>query len=72
MRAEKAIQHTVVTVIPIVVWTLGTVPKNMEKRFDELDNSERYETIQTTGSLNSARILRKVLVMRGNLLSQVQ
>ena len=47
------------TVIPIVVGMLGTVPKNLVRRLKELKIGERIENIQTT-ALRSARILRQV------------
>ena len=40
---------------------LGTVPKGLERRLEELEVQERIETIQTTVLLRSARILRRVL-----------
>ena len=49
------------TVIPIVVGALGTVPKGMEKRLGELEIRGRIEAIQTTAVLKSAKILRRVL-----------
>ena len=54
-----------VTVIPIVFGALGTVPKGLE----ELEITVRIETIQTTALLRSARILRRVLKTRVDLLS---
>ena len=47
-----------VTVILIVIGTLGTVTKGLVKGLEDL---EIRETIQTTALLRSARILRKVL-----------
>ena len=46
-----------VTVIPIVVGTLGTDPKGLVKRLKELEIGGRIETIQITLLLKSARIL---------------
>ena len=43
-----------VTMIPIVIGSLGTIPKIMEIR-------RQVETIQTTALLRPARILRRVL-----------
>ena len=43
----KMLWNMKVTVIPIIVGALGTVPKNLEKRLDEEEIRERIETIQT-------------------------
>ena len=47
-----------VTMIAIVIGALGIVSKSMEKRWEELENEGRIETIQTTAFLKSARILK--------------
>ena len=58
------------TVIPVVVEALEKkVPKNLEKRLDEIEIWGRIETNQTTPLLISARILRIVLDICGDLLS---
>ena len=49
------------TVIPIVISALGTIPKGLVKRLKMLEIRGRVETIQTTVLLRSARILRRVL-----------
>ena len=36
------------SVIPIIGGTRGTVSKNLEKKFDELEIRGRFETIQTS------------------------
>ena len=56
-------------VVPIVIGALGTVPKALGKNLGELDIRGRIETIQTTALLGSARIPRRVLETRGDLLS---
>ena len=48
-------------VIPIIVAALGSVSKSLEKGLEELEISERIETIQTTVFLKSIRILKRVL-----------
>ena len=48
-----------VTVIPIVIGTLGTVTKGLVQRLEDLKIRGRLMTIQTTALLRSARILRK-------------
>ena len=62
-RTKKMLLLTKVTVIPIVIGALGTVPQNLEKRLDELEN----ETIQTTGQRKSARRVSRVLETRKDL-----
>ena len=49
------------TVIPIVIGTLGTIPKSFVKGLEDLKIRGQEETIQTTALLRSARILRRVL-----------
>ena len=56
-----------VTVIRILVGALGMVPKGLEGRLEELE-IRRIETIQTTALLKSAKILRRVLETREDLL----
>ena len=51
-----------VTVMPIVIDALGTVPKSLEERLEELENRGKIETIQITAMLRSTIILRIVLV----------
>ena len=51
-------------------WGLGTISRNLEKRFDELEIRGRIKTIQTTGLLKLVRILRSVLETRGNSITQ--
>ena len=58
-----------VTMIWIVVGMLGTVPKDLEKRLDELEIRGRIKTIQTSVLLSLARILQGVLETRGDLMS---
>ena len=50
-----------VTVIPVIVGALGTIPKGIEKRLGLLQIRGRIKTIQTTSCLKSVRILRRVL-----------
>ncbi len=58
-----------VTIIPIVSGTLGTVNKRMVKGPEDLESRRRVDTIQTTALLRLARILRRVLGTRADLLS---
>ncbi len=50
-----------ITIVPIVIGALGTVTKGLLKRLDDLEVGGRWETMQTTSLLKTARILRKVL-----------
>ena len=47
-------------VIPIVIGALGTIPKNVEKRLDDMEIRGQVLIIQTTALLRSARLLRTV------------
>ena len=50
-----------VTVIPMIIGALGTIPKEMINGLEDLEIRERVETIQTTGLMRSVRILTRVL-----------
>ena len=50
-----------VTIVPIVIGTLGTITKGLLKGLEDLEVGGRVETIQTTALLKTARILRRVL-----------
>ena len=56
-----------VTIIPIVIGAFGTVSKGLLKGLEDLEVSDRVETIQTTALLKTARILRRVLETYGDL-----
>ena len=56
-------------VIPIVVDALGMTPKGLEKKLGKLEIRGGITIIQTSVLLKSARILRRVLETRGELLS---
>ena len=58
-----------VIVIPIIIGALGTIPKGLVKRQEDLDMRGQVETIQTTALLRTVRILRRVLETWGDLLS---
>ena len=60
IRELKKLWNMRVTVIPLVIGALGTVPKGLERGLVELEIRERIETIETTALLRSARILRRV------------
>ena len=58
-----------VTIIPIVIGAFGIITKGLLKRLEDLEVGGRMETIQTTVSLKTARILRRVLEAWEDLLS---
>ena len=58
-----------VTIIPIVIGAFGTVTKGLLKGLEDLEVGGRVETIQTTALLKTAKILRRVLEIWGDLLS---
>ena len=66
IRELKKLRNMKVTVIPMIVGALGTVPKSLVERVKELEIKERIETIPTTTLL---RLARRVLECRGYLLS---
>ena len=48
------------TVIPIVIGALRTTPKGLVKRLEDLEIRGQGETIMTTVSLKSDKILRRI------------
>ena len=58
-----------VTIITIVIGTFVTITKGLLKGLEDLELGGRVETIQTTASLRTPRILRKVLENWEDLLS---
>ena len=58
-----------VTIIPIVIGAFGSVTKGLLKGLEDLEFGGRVKTIQTTALLKTARILRRVLEIWGDLLS---
>ena len=57
------------TVILIVIGALGTIPKEFERRLEELAIGRQIETTQITALLRSARILRSITETWEDLLS---
>ena len=49
------------TVIPLVIGTVGTIPKGLIQGLEDLKIRGQVETIQTTALLRLSRILRRVL-----------
>ena len=58
-----------VTIVPIVIGSLGTVTKGLLKGVEDLEFGGRVETIQATALLRTARILRRVMETWGDLMS---
>ena len=57
-----------VTIIPIVIRDFGTAPKGLLKGQEDLEVGGQVETIETTTLQRTARILRRVLETRRDLL----
>ena len=68
-RELKKLWNMMVTIIPIVIGAFGTVTKGLLLGLEGLKVGGRVETIQTTTLLRTARILRRVLEIWGDLLS---
>ena len=68
-RELKKLWNMKVAIVPIVIDAFGTITKGLLKGLEDLEIGGRVETIQTTALLRTARILRRVLETRGELLS---
>ena len=60
-RELKKLWNMMVTVIPIVVGALGTIPRGLVKGLEDLEIGGQVEIIQNTALIRTARILRRVL-----------
>ena len=58
-----------VTVILIVIGTISIVTKGLVQELEDIEMRGRVLTIQTRALLISARVLRRILETRGDLLS---
>ena len=65
----KKLWNKIVLFIPIVIGAFGTVTKSLLKGLEDLEIRGQVETIQTTTLLRTDRILRRFLVIWGDLLS---
>ena len=65
----KKLWNMKITIVPIVIGALGTITKGLLKGLEDLEVSGQVETIQMTALLRTARILRRVLEIWGDLLS---
>ena len=68
-RGLKKLSNMKVTIVPIVIGTLGTVTKGSLKGLEDLEVGGWVETIYTTALLRTARILRRVLETWGITIS---
>ena len=68
-RELRKLWNMKVTVVPLVIGVLRTVPKGLERGLEELKIGGRIKTIQTATVWRLARILRKVLGIRGDVQS---
>ena len=68
-RELKKLWNIQMTIIPIVIGAFGTVTKGLLKGLEDLEVGGRVETTQTTTLLGTARKLRRVLEIWGDLLS---
>ena len=59
VREVQVLWNKLVTVIPTVIGALGTVPKSLKNRLDQIGIRSMTETMQATALLNTARILDK-------------
>ena len=66
-RELKKLWNMNVTIVPIVIGTLGTITKGLLKGMEDLEVGGRADTIQMTALLRTARILRRVLETWGDL-----
>ena len=58
-----------VTIVRIVIGAFGTITKGLLKGLEDFEVGGRVETIQMTALLRTARIPRRVLETKGDLLS---
>ena len=68
-RELKKLWNKKVTIVPVVISVLGTITKGLLKGLEDLEVGGRVETVRTTALLRTARLLRRVLMTRGDLLS---
>ena len=56
----KKMWNMKVAIIPVVIGALGTVQKGLVQRLEDVEITERVDTIQINALFRSARILRRV------------
>ena len=67
-RELKKLWNERVKIFPVMIRALGATPKALPKRVKEIEIATRIVAFQKTVLLQSARILRQVLEIWGNLL----
>ena len=60
-RELKKLWKMKTMVIPIVIGTFGTVPKDLKRRLENIGIETKIDELQKSVILNTARILRKGL-----------
>ena len=60
-REVRNLSNVKVTIIPVVIGALGTVPTLLKSRIKDIGISLKTVQIQKTVLLGTARVLRKVL-----------
>ena len=60
-RELKKLWKMKTMVIPIVIRTFGTVPKDLKRRLEHIGIETKTDELRKSVILNTARILRKVL-----------
>ena len=60
-RELKKLWNMKLTVIPIVIGTLGIILKGLVQVMEDLEIRERFEILQTAALLGSAKIIIRVL-----------
>ena len=60
-RELRKLWNMKVKVIPIIIGTLGTTPRQVKKRLEVIGIETRVKELQKTVIIHSARIFRKVL-----------
>ena len=68
-RELKQLSNMKASIVPIVIGAFGIVTEGLLKGLEDLEVSGRGETIHTTALLKTARIVRRILETRGDLLS---
>ena len=68
-RELRTLCNTKVRVIPIIIGTLGTTPKQVKKRLEVIGIETRVKELQKTVIKHSSRILRNVFEISGDLLT---
>ena len=66
---ELKIWNMKVTVIPVVIDTLGKIPNPLEKGLEDIEKGKQVGNIQTAALLRLTRTLERVLETWGKLLS---